>query len=413
MSDGDLAASGPSSPKNRSLAQRIRRALDHPLFDYRVALATGAVLLSLGLMMVISASSVTAAAQLNDPYYFGKRQIAFAIIGVLGAWILSRSTEKFTRLLAWPALLGAVILIALTFTGFGVEIGGNRNWVQFGPDFTRFQPSEFAKLAIVIWGAHDLANKRKVLVDVRQWFVFLIGSLGLVGLVFLQKDAGTAMVMVAVVIIVAISAGAPWRLLGGMFLSAGLVVLAMLRLAPYRMDRIFAYLDPSSDPYGINLQPRRGMLALATGGWFGQGLGSSRQKWGLLAEAHNDYIFAIIGEELGLLGTLTVILLFTIFAFVGLRIAMVSTSHFSRYVAVGVVAWFTVQAFTNIAVAIRLLPVLGVPLPMISYGGSSLMANLFAVGLLVGCARREPGASRVLKRRAPRSRRATVAKAEP
>jgi cell division protein FtsW len=384
--------------------------MDHPLFDYRVAMATSAVLLTLGLMMVISASSVTAAAQLNDPYYFGKRQLAFAGVGILGAWFLARSSEKFTRLLAWPALLAAAILIALTFTGFGVEIGGNRIWVQFGPEFTRFQPSEFAKLAMVLWGAHDLANKRKVLGDLRQWIVFMVGTFGLAGLVFLQKDAGTALVMAAIIVIVAIAVGAPWRLLTGLIVSAGLIITVMLKIAPYRMDRILAYLDPTSDPYGLNLQPRRGILALASGGWFGQGLGSSRQKWGLLAEAHNDYIFAIIGEELGLVGTLTVISLFTILAFVGIRIAMQSTSDFSRYVAIGVVAWFTVQAFTNIGVAIRLVPVMGVPLPMISYGGSSLMANLFALGLLIGCARREPRAAKVLSTRALKARSQTVVK---
>jgi len=154
---------------------------------------------------------------------------------------------------------------------------------------------------------------------------------------------------------------------------------------------------------GMNLQPRRSIYALASGGWFGQGLGASRQKWGLLAEAHTDYIFAIIGEELGLLGTLTVIALFVALAWAGIRIATKS-SPFYRLVAIGVVAWFSVQAFVNIAVAVRAIPVMGVTLPMISYGGSSLMANLFAVGLLAGCARHEPEAGRVFLSRKHRPR---------
>ncbi|MCL1906712.1 MAG: putative lipid II flippase FtsW [Propionibacteriaceae bacterium] len=390
-----------------------RTTLAHPLFDYRVVIATSAVLLTLGLMMVISASSVTAAAQLHDPYYFGKRQIAFAVVGVLGAVFLARSSEKFTRFLGLPALVVAAVLIALTLTGFGVEIGGNRNWVQFGPEFTRFQPSEFAKLAIVLWGAHDLAKRSKVLTDLRHWAMFLAGTLGLVGLVFAQKDAGTALIMAAIVVIVAIVAGAPWRLLMALFVAAIGVVLLMLKMAPFRLQRILAYLDPLSDPYGMNLQPRRGIQALASGGWFGQGLGSSRQKWGLLAEAHNDYIFAIIGEELGLIGTLTVIFLFAALAFSGMRIALKSTSHFSRHVAVGVVAWMTVQSFANVAVATRMIPVLGIPLPMISYGGSSLMANLFAIGLLVGCARREPQAAKALAQQRTKARRQAVIKVSP
>jgi cell division protein FtsW len=170
------------------------------------------------------------------------------------------------------------------------------------------------------------------------------------------------------------------------------------------MQRIWAFRSPPEDPLGLNLHSSRSIYALATGGWFGQGLGSSRQKWGLLADAHTDYIFAIIGEELGLMGTITVIALFVILAYAGIRIANRSASTFSRLVAIGVVAWFTIQAFVNIAVAIRLIPVMGVTLPMVSYGGSSLLANLFALGLLAGCARREPEAVQMLSKRVHRPR---------
>ena len=370
----------------------FRSAIDHPLFDFRLIVAVSAVLLFLGLMMVISSSSVTAAAVLEDPYYFGKKQLIFAAVGVAGACVLALLPEKFIKALAWPSLLLAVVLIALTFSPLGVEIAGNRNWLSFGPAFTQFQPSEFAKIAIILWGANDLANKRKVLTDIRQWIVYVVATFGMVGLVVLQKDAGTAIVMAAMILAVLIGVGAPLRLLLGLIVTAVGAVTILILTQPYRMSRILAFMDPDSDPLGLNLQPRRGIYALASGGWFGQGLGSSRQKWGLLAEAHTDYIFAIIGEELGLLGTLLVITLFTLLAMVGIRTASKSTSLFSKYIALGVVAWFTIQAFANIAVAIRIAPVLGIPLPMISYGGSSLMANLFALGLLIGCARREPEA---------------------
>jgi len=386
----------------------LSQALDHPLFDYHLVIAASAVLLCLGLLMVISSSSVIAAAQTGNPYYFGERQLIFAVIGMLGATVLAVLPEKFLTGISLPVLLMAIVLIILTFTPLGVSVAGNNNWVSFGPSWTQFQPSEFAKLAIILWGAKDLAARRKHLNDMRQWFVYIIASFTIVGLVVLQKDQGTAMVMAAMVILVLIAAGAPFRLLGGLIGVAVVGIVGLIIVQPYRMDRVIAFLHPDTDLLGMNLQPRRSIYALASGGWFGQGLGSSRQKWGLLAEAHTDYIFAIIGEELGLLGTLTVIALFVALAWAGIRIARKSTSTFSRLVAVGVVAWFTVQGFVNIAVVIRAIPVMGVTLPMISYGGSSLMANLFAIGLLIGCARREPEAKRVFLSRKHQPRLRTI-----
>ena len=394
-----------SKPRQKTF---LSQALDHPLFDYHLVIAASAVLLCLGLLMVISSSSVIAAAQTGNPYYFGERQLVFAVIGMLGATVLAMLPERFLKGISLPALLMAIVLIILTFTPLGVSVAGNNNWVSFGPSWTQFQPSEFAKLAIILWGAKDLAARRKHLNDVRQWFVYIIASFAIVGLVVLQKDQGTAMVMAAMVILVLIAAGAPFRLLAGLIGVAIVGIVGLIIVQPYRMDRIFAFLNPDTDPLGMNLQPRRSIYALASGGWFGQGLGSSRQKWGLLAEAHTDYIFAIIGEELGLLGTLTVIALFVALAWAGIRVASRSTSTFSRLVAAGVVAWFTVQGFVNIAVVIRAIPVMGVTLPMISYGGSSLMANLFAIGLLIGCARREPEAERVFLSRKHRPRIRTI-----
>ncbi|MCL2784040.1 MAG: putative lipid II flippase FtsW [Propionibacteriaceae bacterium] len=402
-----------SDQPDQSLPKRnlLRAASDHPLFDYRLVVATSAVLLCLGLLMVISSSSVVAAVEMEDPFYFGKRQIIFAVIGVAGAWILSLLPEKFMRFMTWPAIILALLLLLATFTGLGVEQAGNQNWLSFGPSWTQFQPSEFAKLAIILWGANDLARRGKILTDIRQWTVFIVLSFTIIGLVVIQKDQGTAMIMMAIVILVLVGAGAPWRLLFGILTAAIAAVVILIVLQPYRMRRIWAFMNPEEDVLGSNLQARRGIYALASGGWFGQGLGSSRQKWGLLMEAHNDYIFAIIGEELGLMGTLGVILLFGCLAYAGIRIAMKSTSSFSRLLAVGVVAWFTVQAFANIAVATRLIPVMGITLPMISYGGSSLMANLFALGLLAGCARREPAAQKLLASRKHKPRVATIVRA--
>ncbi|MCL2483038.1 MAG: putative lipid II flippase FtsW [Propionibacteriaceae bacterium] len=403
--DPVVALPGQPAEKARSPKTVVRTAMAHPLFDYHLVIVTSVVLLCLGLLMVISASSVIAAAQMGDPYYFGKRQIIFAVFGVLGAALLSLIPERFLTKLSWPALLLAVLLLLLTFTPLGVSVAGNQNWLSFGSSWTQFQPSEFAKLAIILWGANDLAHRHKRLADMRQWLVYIVATFTIVGLVVFQKDQGTAMVMAAMVILVLVAAGAPWRLLLSLASLAVAAVVGLIIIQPYRMQRIWAFMNPSADQYGLNLQPQRSLYALASGGWFGQGLGSSRQKWGLLSEAHTDYIFAIIGEELGLLGTLTVIALFAALAFAGIRIAGRAATRFSRIVAIGVVSWFTVQAFVNIAVAIRLLPVVGVTLPMISYGGSSLMANLFALGLLAGCARREPEAVQLLasRKRGPRT----------
>ena len=406
---GDPTARTPVQPEEEQPSSQptfLKAAFAHPMFDYHLVVVTSAVLVCLGLMMVISSSSVIAAAEMDDPYYFGKRQIIFAIIGIAGAWVLSMLPEKFMRAMSWPVLILAMLLLILTFSPLGVDVAGNRNWLGLGPTWARFQPSEFAKLAIIVWGANDLARRQKRLIDMRQWLMYIVACFTLVALVVLQKDQGTAMVMGAMVIVVLVAAGAPWRMLAALGGVAVVGVVGLIAIQPYRMRRIWAFLNPNEDLLGLNLQAQRGIYALASGGWFGEGLGASRQKWGLLAEAHTDYIFAIIGEELGLLGTLTVIALFVALAYAGIRIASRSACAFSRLVAVGVVAWFTVQAFVNIAVAIRLVPVMGVTLPMISYGGSSLMANLFAVGLLAGCARREPEAQQLLKdrRNKPRMR---------
>jgi len=397
--DADVVdLTGPGSPRGVILS-----AVDHPLFTYRLVVVTSAVLLTLGLLMVISASSVIGAAQKSDPYYYGKRQIMFALAGVAGAWALSMLPERFVKMMSRPVLVLGLVLMILTFTPLGVEVAGNRNWLSFGPAWAQFQPSEFAKVALIVWGAEQLGRRGKKLVDLRQWSPYLVAAFLLIGLVIFQKDLGTAVVLLAMVLVILVAAGAPWRWLLALIGAAAAGVVAMVFLEPNRMRRIWAFLNPQDDPLGLNMQSGRGIDALASGGWFGQGLGSSRLKWGLLSEAHTDYIFAIIGEELGVMGTCGVIALFLILAWAGLRIANRSDSAFSRLVAVGVVAWFSVQAFMNIAVAVRAMPVMGVTLPMISYGGSSLMANLFALGLLAGCARHEPGARQMLsagKRRA-------------
>jgi len=405
------AASDVTTAERPQVKTMVRQALGHPLLSYYLVVAVGALLLGLGLLIVISASSVRAAVLYGDPYHDGKRQIMFALLGLVGAWLLSRFSPEFLRKLAWPALALAIVLLIATHTPLGVTVSGNTNWLSFGPSWTQFQPSEFAKLALIIWGAAELSMRGKRLTDLKQWLVFIVGSFTIVGLVVWQQDLGTALVIAGMVVVIMVAAGAPWRLLG-LILAIGLVVLVGLIITqPYRVARIWALFHPEADKQGLNMQAERSLYALASGGWFGQGLGSSRQKWGLLAEAQTDYIFAIIGEELGLIGTLTVIALFATLAYAGIRIALRSTTTFVRLLSVGVVAWFSVQAFLNIGVACRVFPTMGVTLPMISYGGSSLLANLFALGILVSCARREPAAAAALRARPRTSRQRSIVRA--
>ncbi|NLT29421.1 MAG: putative lipid II flippase FtsW [Propionibacterium sp.] len=372
--------------------------------SYYLVLGSVGLLVILGSLMVLSSSSVYALVNTGDSFYFFKRQVIFLIVGVLGAWILSRRDPGQLRKLGWIAFFGAVALLVLTHSPLGVEIQGNRNWVEFGHPMLRLQPSEFAKVAMVLWGADVLARKEKRLDQPVQLLVpFLPGAALLTGLVVLQRDLGTAVVMGVITVGVLWLVGANWRVLGVLALASLAAVAAGVAASPNRIGRFVAFLNPGDDLLGTNMQPTMGLYALASGGWFGVGLGASRQKWGSLREAHTDYIFAVIGEELGLVGAVITLLLFLVLGYAGLRIALRSDTLFNRVVAGGVTVWLMFQMTLNVAVVLRLIPVVGVPLPLVSYGGSALLANLLAIGLLLACARDEPEARKAIKRRRARS----------
>lgn len=378
----------------------LATVLNQPLTSYYLVLVSASLLIGLGLMMVLSSSSVYAQVATGDPYYIVKRQAVFLVVGVLGTLWLTRLSPVTLRRLGWVGIFLAFALLLLTFTPLGHDVNGNRNWLQFGNSLLRFQPSEFAKLAIVVWGADVLARKEKLLRSARHiLFPFVPICLALIGLVMAQHDLGTAMVMGAMLMAILFVAGTPLRILFAMLAAVAGAVVALVITSGNRMDRILGFLNPATDSLGINQQPLRAVFALASGGWWGLGLGHSRQKWGMLAEAHTDFVFAVIGEELGLLGTLLVIGLFLVLGYGGFRVALRSDLAFARYVAAGVTAWFMIQALVNIAVVLRMVPVFGVPLPFVSYGGSALLANLAAVGILLACARHEPAARKLLEQR--------------
>ena len=402
----DLLAAGPRPGATTEVLGWLRAVLDRPMTSYHLVLGAVSLLLIVGVMMVLSASSVSAyLLRSGDSYYYVKRQVLFLVIGLVLALVVMKLSSGMLRTLSWAGIGLAAVLLILTYTPLGQTINGNRNWLYIGSRSFQIQPAEFAKLAMIVWGADVLARKQRLLDQPKHLLVPYLPVNGLlILLVLFQGDAGTAVVMAAIVAGVLWIVGAPLRVLGALAGAGALGVVAIFVSSPVRMRRLAAFLDPTADLGGANDQANAGMYAIASGGWWGVGLGASRQKWGSLPEAHTDFIFAVLGEEFGLFGSLVVLALFLVLGYAGIRIATRSVDPFARYAAGGVTTWFMVQALINLAVVLRLLPIAGVPLPLVSYGGSALMANMLAVGVLLACARREPAAQAVLAGRSRRHR---------
>lgn len=375
----------------------LREALDRPLTTYYLLLSASALLLTIGLVMVLSASSVFSYRATGDSYTIVRRQLLWVVVGLLGAFVASRVSTTWVRRLAYPAFLVSLLLLGATAV-FGVEINGNQNWLALGP--LQIQPSEIAKLSMIVWAANIYANKERRLGELHHVVVPVVPGLFLaVLLVVLGKDLGTALVLAAILVGLLWVVGAPARLFVISSLIVGVGALVLAGTDPERAERITTFVDPFQDFHSSGWQSAHGLFAMSSGGVFGQGIGASQQKWGALPEAHTDYIFAVLGEELGLVGTLLVIALFLTIAFAALRIARHTTEPFVRYAAFGIVVWLIGQMIINVGMVLALLPVIGIPLPLVSYGGSSLLPTLAALGLLVGFARREPAAARALAQR--------------
>ena len=383
----------------------IAKALAQPLASYYLILASTLLLLFLGVLMVLSSSSVFARANTGDSYYYLVRQGVFLLIGLPSAWWLSRRSEKFLKIVSWLGIIAAIAMLALIFVpGLGVERFGNRAWLNLG--FVEIQPSELAKAALVLWSAAVLANKRKTLDRPMSLLIPMLPvQLIVLGLVVSQKDLGTAVIVAGIIFAMLFFVGAPMRVLLALAVPAIGLVTVLIVTSPHRLERVLGFLNgqgTSSD------QPLNAIYALASGGWWGVGLGASRQKWGgLYNGALTDYVFAVLGEEMGLLGTLAVIGLFMVLGYAGFRVALRCTRPFPRLAAAGMTAWIMIQAIVNIGVAMKMFPVMGVPLPFISYGGSALLANLIAVGVLLACARCEPAAELALRDKGKAKRRVT------
>jgi cell division protein FtsW len=382
----------------RTVLSRFER-LESPVTTYYLLLSATAMLVVIGLVMVLSASSVTSYQATNSSFTVFFNQLRYAVVGVIGAWVASRLSLNTWKRLAVPLLVVAICLQALVFVpSLGVRVNGNRNWIHIAGQ--QVQPSEFAKVALVLFGAAVLTKKRRNLgtfMHVAVPLVFPAGGLLLL-LVLGGGDLGTGLVLLAILAGMLFVAGVPARMffLAGAGSAALAATLALT--SANRMGRIHSWLAGCTDPTKC-FQTIHGQYALADGGWWGVGLGASREKWSWLPEAHNDFIFAIIGEELGLPGTLVIIALFGLLAFSCYRLVLRSDDFFVRVATGGVMVWVLVQAVINIGSVIGLLPVIGVPLPLVSSGGSALMATLFALGMLLSFARNEPGCREALAAR--------------
>lgn len=378
----------------------LKRILDKPLTSYHLVLGVTGLLLCLGLLMVLSASSVTSLNEYGNSYAIFTKQAIWVLVGVPLALIASRLPIGLIRFGSWWALVVSVALIALTYVpGFGVSVNGNRNWLSLGGPFL-IQPSELAKLAMVLWCADVFSRKDRLLTQWRHVLVPMMPVCALVvGLVVLQGDLGTALVLFAIVLGMLWVIGAPARLFIGSFLVVSVLAFGLAASEPERVARLTNFLNPIDNYGSQGWQASHGFFALATGGLWGSGIGASSQKWGNLPGAHTDFIFAIIGEEFGLFGTLMVLALFVTLAYAGIRIAARTTQTFVRYASAGIVVWLLSQALINIGMVLGMLPVIGIPLPLISYGGSALVPTLVSLGLLLGFSRTEPAAQAALQER--------------
>lgn len=362
-----------------------------------VLIASTLLLTAFGFVMVLSSSAVEFVSADRDPYSLFIKQATFGVMGIVGMFVMMAMPTAWLKRLAWIAMIGMLGLLALVLV-IGVNVNGNKNWLQFGP--VTLQPSEMLKPVMVLFAGTMFERKRRVMDQPMHALVPVAVVVGMaIALVLLGRDLGQVLVLAGILAVMYLVSGAPWRVMG-LLGAAGLAMTVVAVFAsPNRMMRIlsFAGQGAEDDAQGIGFQALQGRFALASGGWTGVGLGQSRLKWSYIPEAQNDFIVAIIGEEIGLWGTLTIIAAFMVMIVCIYRIGFRGDSLFSRVVCGGVMAWIGFQAFVNIGMVSGMLPVIGVPLPFISYGGSALLSTLIGVGLVLNIARTEIMASQRAK----------------
>jgi len=355
-----------------------------------VLLLITVILLSFGFVAVYSASAVMAQTSGQADYYYVVRQLAGAALGLVGLTVMASIDYRHLRIFAWPVLLVVIAMLIITVMpgteSIAPRVNGARRWLQVGP--LTLQPSEFAKLALVVWTAALAVKKQARLQSLSRGLLpFLVVWAVVLGLIFLEPSLSAAAIALFLAALVVFSAGA--RI--GHFILLGVIGLPLLwsqvDSVAYRMKRIIAFLDPSHDPAGVSYQINQALIAFGSGGMFGRGVGSGVQKFGFLPEPHNDFLLAMIGEEWGFAGILTLIVLYGAFAMIGYRVARQAQDLFGFLLAIGLTNLIAVQALLHMAVNMALIPTTGVTLPFMSYGRSSLMVCLAAVGILLNIAR--------------------------
>ncbi|MCW2781866.1 MAG: cell division-specific peptidoglycan biosynthesis regulator FtsW [Marmoricola sp.] len=397
MSVTTQARAGQRSPSGvAGWLSSFKQTLDRPLTSYYLLFGASSMLLAIGLIMVLSASSVYSFTQYHSSYHIFLKQLTWVLLALPLAYVATRVPRMAIRRLSWAAVGVSIVLLALTQTGLGVVVNGNRNWLSLGP--VLIQPSEIAKLAIIIWSADVYARKEKLLDDWRHTVLPVVPVVGLIAvLVIVEHDLGTALVLFAIMLGMLWVVGAPARLFGISFSIIGVSAFFLATTSPERRSRLTSFTDPMKHFQDQGWQAGHGLLGMASGGIFGKGLSASQQKWGNLPEAHTDFIYAVLGEELGLVGTLLVLALFLTITYAAVRLAMQTRDPFVRYVTAGITIWLMAQMMINIGMVLALLPVIGIPLPLVSYGGSGLLPSVIGLGLMIGFARSEPEAADALR----------------
>lgn len=343
-----------------------------------------AVIIIYGMVMLASASSVISFEKFGDSNYLLKHQLIYGLLfGAVIFLITSKIDYHFWRKFAFAFLaINIILLLAVFLPGIGYQYQGARRWIQLGP--TLLQPTELLKLTFILYMATLFAKNIEGIKDPAYGlmpFLIIVGAL--VFLIMLQPDMGTMFTIAIIALVIYYAAGAPWKHLAWILLSAAGVFFVLIKIAPYRAARLTVFLNPALDPQGIGYHINQALMAIGSGGFFGLGLGHSRQKYFYLPEVTGDSIFAVIAEEVGLLFSVALIVLFLVLMVRGLKNAKNAPDQYGRLLAIGITAWFVLQAFVNIAAMVTLLPLTGIPLPFVSYGSSALVTSLAAVGILV------------------------------
>ena len=371
--------------------RKYSRIFTRPELPYFLIIWSTVFLCALGLTMVLSASTVKSLQESGNTYSIFIRQFFFLILGAMATYWAYRVQGGIWQRIAKISLSISIVILLLPFIpNLGKNINGNRNWIEI-LGFT-LQPSEFAKFGLILWCALQLRNIDVSIKGKNPFIAILPGLVIIEGLILMERDLGTALLILLIFAGILFTTGAPIK---HFIIVAALGVIvggAFIISSSYRVSRFGALFNPFDERYYkfSGWQPAHSIMGLASGGLWGSGLGGSKQKWANLAEAHTDFIFAVIGEELGLFGTLATLLLLSILIFSIFKLALRAHDPMVRYVASGFGCWIAIQTILNIGSAISVLPVVGVTLPLVSYGGSALIATYMGIGFVLGAARRDP-----------------------